>query len=83
MTPDTKKCFTSGMAKRDTALIHAIEVAGGPTALAKKVGVSPQAICDWKRCPPRRVLQVEAATNGVVTRHRLRPDLYPIERRAA
>jgi DNA-binding transcriptional regulator YdaS (Cro superfamily) len=71
------------MTKRDTALAHAIEVAGGPTALAKKLGVTPQAICDWKRCPPRRVIAVEAATGGVVTRHRLRPDLYPQEKRAA
>jgi DNA-binding transcriptional regulator YdaS (Cro superfamily) len=26
-----------------------------------------------------RVLQVEAATGGIVTRHELRPDLYPVE----
>jgi DNA-binding transcriptional regulator YdaS (Cro superfamily) len=67
--------------KRDTALTMAIQAAGGPVALAefirKKYGpISIQAVHKWKRCPPLRVLQVEAATGGVVSRFRLRPDLY-------
>lgn len=56
---------------------------GGPSALARALGVTAQAICDWKRCPPRRVLAVEAATRGIVTRYRLRPDLYPSAEREA
>lgn len=76
------------MPKRDTALDHAIKVAGGPAALAKFISenygeITAQAICDWRKCPPRRVLQVEAATKGIVSRHRLRPDLYPADREAA
>ena len=77
------------MAKRekDPVLDRAIEVAGGPAALAKFISenfesITTQAVCDWTRCPPKRVLQIEKATAGQVTRHELRPDIYPLERAA-
>lgn len=77
------------MAKRekDEFLTKAIDAAGGPAALAKFISenyepITTQAISDWVRCPPLRVLQVENATGGLVTRHELRPDLYPPERAA-
>lgn len=62
--------------KRDTALEHAIEVAGGVGALADALGISKQAVSGWGKCPAERVLQVEAATQGVVSRYRLRPDIF-------
>lgn len=76
------------------ALEKAISVAGGPAELARFITenyapITAQAICDWKRCPPLRVLQVEAATwneatgRPIVTRHELRPDLYPVQEQAA
>lgn len=76
--------------ERDAALTRAIEVAGGPAELARFITenheqITAQAVCDWKRCPPRRVLLVERATvdpetgQPQVTRHDLRPDLYPVE----
>lgn len=70
--------------ERDAALSRAIDLAGGPAALAKFISehyepITPQAICDWRRCPPKRVLQVERATKNVVSRQDLRPDLYPQE----
>jgi DNA-binding transcriptional regulator YdaS (Cro superfamily) len=81
--------------ERDEALTRAIDAAGGPAALARFITEQPgqdsctaQAISDWKRCPPRRVLVVERATgtdgNGKVrvSRHELRPDLYPEEQAA-
>lgn len=49
-------------------------------ALAAKLGLSQPAVAKWfKRgqVPPGRVLKIEAATGGDVTRHELRPDLYP------
>lgn len=53
-------------------------VVGGPSALAKALGnVSSQAISQWKRVPAERVLDVERVTG--VSRHDLRPDLYPRE----
>lgn len=81
------------MDKRDPALDRAITAAGGPAELARFITehqgpITAQAICDWKRCPPARVLTVEKAA-GVdghgklrVSRHELRPDLYPEEQAA-
>lgn len=73
--------------ERDPALERAIRLAGGPAALARFISeqyepITAQAICDWRRCPPLRVLQVEKATAGEVNRHELRPDLYPNEQAA-
>lgn len=61
----------------NTALERAIAAAGNATVLAKAIGVTPQAIYQWRRVPAERVLAIEAATNGAVKRHELRPDLYP------
>jgi DNA-binding transcriptional regulator YdaS (Cro superfamily) len=61
------------------ALREAIEKAGGVVALARELGITHPAIAQWRSCPPLRVLEVERITG--VSRHRLRPDLYPEERR--
>jgi DNA-binding transcriptional regulator YdaS (Cro superfamily) len=55
----------------------AIRASGGLAALAKALGISPQAVDKWRRkgVPAERVLAVEA-TSGI-SRHELRPDLYP------
>lgn len=62
---------------RDTALETAIDAAGGTAALARTINVTPQAISQWDRVPAERVIAVEEATKGKVTRSDLRPDLYP------
>ncbi len=62
---------------RDHALERAISEAGGTAALARIINVTPQAISQWDRVPAERALAVEQATGGRVTRHELRPDLYP------
>ena len=67
---------------RDTALANAIEAAGGVAALAAAIGVTSQAISQWRRVPAERVIAVEAATSGKVSRRDLRPDLYPNDRAA-
>jgi len=64
---------------RDTALERAINAAGGTAALARTINVTPQAISQWDRVPAERVIAVENATNGDVTRSDLRPDLYPVK----
>jgi DNA-binding transcriptional regulator YdaS (Cro superfamily) len=50
-------------------------------ATARAVGVSPQAVSEilrrGKRVPAEWCLALEQATQGAVTRHDLRPDLYP------
>ena len=74
------------MPKNKAALEKAIRAAGGLTALAEKLEVRPQAVHNWRTrgVPAERVLEIEKATVGdggdpAVTRHDLRPDLYPVE----
>lgn len=60
----------------------AIAAAGGLQSLAATLDISYQAVQGWKkkgRIPSERVLEVERATGGTITRHDLRPDLYPEE----
>jgi DNA-binding transcriptional regulator YdaS (Cro superfamily) len=69
------------------ALIAAVERAGGQSAMARICGVSQTAVWKWlqssKRLPDLNpageniVFAVEAATG--VSRHHLRPDLYPLD----
>lgn len=60
------------------AVRRAIQFAGGQAALARAVGVKPQAVHQWKqgRVPAERVIAIERATQGTVTRAMLRPDLW-------
>lgn len=63
------------------AIERAVEAAGSQLALAKLCGVSYQAVQKWMRArnvPAERVLQIERLTG--VSRHDLRPDIYPRER---
>lgn len=66
---------------RHEALRKAIANAGGQSALARICGVSQAAVWDWlnraRRVPAEHVLSIEAATG--VSRHALRPDIYPRE----
>lgn len=57
------------------ALDKAISSLGSAKALAERIGITGQAISQWKRVPAERVLDVERATG--VSREELRPDLYP------
>jgi DNA-binding transcriptional regulator YdaS (Cro superfamily) len=68
------------MSHRTAALQRAMEAVGGPAALARRIGITLQAIVQWDDVPPLRVLQVERASG--VPRHELRPDLYPVEEEA-
>jgi DNA-binding transcriptional regulator YdaS (Cro superfamily) len=61
----------------DRALEEAVKRAGGVRALARALGITHQALMTWDKTPSLRVLKVEALTG--VSRHRLRPDLYPRE----
>jgi DNA-binding transcriptional regulator YdaS (Cro superfamily) len=64
-----------------TAIERAIAVAGGLQPFARQMGVRYQAIQKWVRgsVPAERVLRIEEITG--VSRHDLRPDLYPRESR--
>lgn len=62
------------------SLAKAIKSAGSAKLLAAQLGLSENAISQWKHrfkgnVPPERVLPVFRVTG--VTPHELRPDLYP------
>lgn len=62
------------------AVEQAVVVAGNQTKLAASVGCPQQYVSNWinrdGRCSAAWVLAVERVTG--VSRHQLRPDLYPI-----
>lgn len=67
----------STMNDRTEALKRAVESAGGQAKFARLIGVTAQAVSQWEEVPPLRVLVVERISG--VSRHELRPDLYPLE----
>jgi len=52
---------------------QALKENGGVNALATAIGVSHQAISQWREVPPKRVLAVEKAWG--ISRHIIRPDI--------
>jgi len=66
-----------------SALARAVEIVGGQSALAKAIGTKQQTVWWWLNragtVPGEYVLAIERATKSQVTRHDLRPDLYPAE----
>lgn len=62
-----------------TAIETAIQKAGSQSALAKAIGVTPQAVQQWTRRgfpPAERVMAIVTAVDGVVSQHDLRPDVF-------
>lgn len=65
-------CESSGMDLH----LYLSQERGRATALAKALGVSESLVAQWARGKPVtvvRCIQIEAATNGFVTRAELRP----------
>ena len=60
--------------ERDAVLIPAIAAAGGPSAVARALGITKAAVGQWRRVPDDRVAQF-ARLSGFPART-LRPDLY-------
>ncbi|MBB2189185.1 hypothetical protein HLH34_04300 [Gluconacetobacter azotocaptans] len=51
-----------------------IDAAGGPTALARHLGIKIPSLYSWRRIPAERVNAVHAVTG--IPREDLRPDLF-------
>ncbi|MFZ1625569.1 MAG: YdaS family helix-turn-helix protein [Gammaproteobacteria bacterium] len=68
-----------------TPILRACDAVGGQSALARALGLKSQgSVSGWiarNTVPAERVLPIESLTG--VSRHELRPDLYPRERRRA
>ena len=58
----------------DPGLERALAAAGNRAELARRLGLSRQAIAKWRRIPADQIIAVEAATG--IPRETLRPDLY-------
>lgn len=70
--------------KRNNPIKDAMDTAGSGPKLAGKLGVSARAIYKWRArwdagitaaVPPNRAVEIESVTG--ISRHRLRPDLWP------
>ncbi len=65
----------------NTALTRAVNKTGGQSAFARLHGVSQPTVWAWlkqgKSLPAEFVLKTEEATG--ISRHELRPDIYPVE----
>lgn len=63
------------------ALAAAVDLVGGQAKLARILGVTQPNVWHWlrksERVPGEYVLKIEQATGGRISRHDLRPDLYP------
>lgn len=63
---------------------QAIQQAGGVSRLASILGVTPQAVSNWRSresVPAEQVLAIETATG--ISRHDLRPDVFGVAPDAA
>lgn len=65
----------------EVALTRAIERIGGGTALARALGITPQAVDQWRICPPHWLLKIEDLTG--VSKEELRPDMCPEPKQVA
>src|SRR5687767_7509462 len=69
-----------------TALASAVALVGGQAQLARAIGVSQPSVWHWlnkaERVPAEYVIPIETATGGKISRHDLRPDLYPDARKS-
>ena len=59
----------------------AADKAGGVTKLAAELGIKHPSLHSWKKIPAERVLDIERVTG--ISRHELRPDLYPAPQESA
>lgn len=63
----------------ETALAKACRIAGGPSALATSIDVTPQRLHNWhdRGVPADQVLPIYYAVGGAVTPHDLNASAYP------
>lgn len=57
---------------------EAIKKMGGTASAGKMIGISSQAVSQWKIVPIERVLQMEEATSGRILCSDIRPDIFPV-----
>lgn len=63
----------------ESGIAKAVRIAGSQTALAKMLGITPQAVQRWASegvVPGNRCREVEIALRGAVTRDELNPAIF-------
>lgn len=63
----------------ETGINRAVQLAGSQTALANRLGVTPQAVQKWVEqgyVPAERCRAVESEFDGAVTRYDLNPAVF-------
>lgn len=79
--PHGKSSHGTASSSASNALIDAVQQLGGQAATARLLGITQPSVWAWvkhgKLLPGEHVLKVEGATG--ISRHDLRPDLYPRE----
>ena len=60
----------------ETALKDAVKEAGGLSAVAEALGITKQAVSQWKIAPANRALDLERLCKAKITRYQLRPDVF-------
>ncbi|MFS1525345.1 transcriptional regulator [Microbulbifer sp. 2304DJ12-6] len=62
------------------AITKAISLLGTQKKIADMLKIPPACVSQWyrgaRKVPPRHCRRIEQATNGVVTRYDLRPDIF-------
>lgn len=76
------------MTKWKNQVRRAIKIAGSQARLAKKAGLSQQAISKMlsngaKKISPESAIALETATDGKVSRHDFRPDIFGVPMQVA
>lgn len=63
------------------AILEAVNIAGSQSALARKIGTTQATVWKWlnKGLPITATLVLAIETETGISRHDLRPDLYPRE----
>lgn len=59
---------------KDSPLVEVIRKVGSANELARQLGVTPQAISQWKRIPLERASEIARITG--IPRAELRPDIW-------
>jgi DNA-binding transcriptional regulator YdaS (Cro superfamily) len=67
------------MSNSSDYIAQAIERAGGPSSVAKRLEIKAWAVSKWCRngIPADRVLSLAALSGWAVTPHQMAPDIYP------
>jgi DNA-binding transcriptional regulator YdaS (Cro superfamily) len=69
-----EELFRDRLKRLEPGIGAAIAAAGGMRQLAEKLGITSQAILQWKLVPVERLIEIERVTG--VDRAVLRPDLF-------